>query len=327
MTSSNHMAIQRLTRLLPASLLAGLLGGGLWIFLGTYVNAWCWDDIICFNHSIFDSISELQYIVLTILVLFLAGMLAVALQQGEVGSQAQAVFAGGVSGCMVFLINMVHSEILDLFSHGSTDPVGHLIFKASIIIIYTLPLLFLTLMVAVLAVLGALVLFSSQEKVNTPEENARASRLVLSSIILLILTFVALPPLVAHLMIGAGMIEVSSSVALIGTFISLEHTAPDTIVLTALEVPATSALADPPYSVYINGFHGVDVSNTSAAAASGLAITVEPANGLQAVEGSKATWKGAVFEDNSTPVSVTVIAHGTDGSDIELVVLDHNVQD
>ncbi|MBP2145378.1 hypothetical protein J2129_000832 [Methanofollis sp. W23] len=56
-------------------------------------------------------------------------------------------------------------------------------------------------------------------------------------------------------------------------------------------------------------------------------MTVEPADGLQAVEGSQATWRGTVFENNTTPVTLTVIAHGTDGSDSELVVLDRSVRD
>ncbi|MBP2145376.1 hypothetical protein J2129_000830 [Methanofollis sp. W23] len=246
MNSETHMALQDLTRLLPASLLAGLLGGGLFVFLSSYADTWCWHDIICLNHSIFDISSTLQAFVLCILALFFTGMLAVALQRGEVGSKAQAAFAGGISGCMVFPVNMVHIEVSDLLRLGSTDPIGFLIDSISYVIINLPSILFLDLILAALVVLGALILFSSLEKAATPEENTRTSRLVLGSTVLIILVCMIIPPLVARLMIGAGMIRVHSSAALMGTFISLEHTVPDTIVLTAREVPPTFTLADPP---------------------------------------------------------------------------------
>ncbi|QSZ66273.1 hypothetical protein RJ40_01540 [Methanofollis aquaemaris] len=323
-----EQTLQNLKRLLPAALLAGLLGGGLFVFLGSYADMWCWHGIICLNHSIFDISSTLQVFVLCILALFFTGMLAVALQRGEVGSQAQAAFAGGVSGFMAFFVIRVYTRVSNLLwyvGNGGTDPVGYLIDSISYILVNFASTLFAALIMAALAVLGALILFSSLEKAATPEENARASRLVLGSTVLIILVCMIIPPLVARLMIGAGMIRVHSSAALMGTFISLEHTAPDTIVLTAHKVPPAFTLADTHFSVYIDGLDGIDVSNASAAAASGLAVAVEPADGLQAFEGSQATWKGPVFEDNSTPTSVTVIAHGTDGSEIELMVLNRSV--
>ncbi|QSZ66271.1 hypothetical protein RJ40_01530 [Methanofollis aquaemaris] len=303
--------LQDLKRLLPASLLAGLLGGGLIVFLKSYAYYWCWYDLLGLCHGIFFTIGYAHTLVLCFLTLFLTGMLAVALQQGEVGGQAQAVFAGGVSGCMAFFVIMVHTLVSDLLRDWVTDHVGFLIDSISYILVNFASTLFPALIVAAFATLGALLLFSSREKAATPEENARALRLVIGSTILIILVLLFLPPLVTHLMFSAGMIEAYP----VWTFISLERTAPDTIVLAAHEVLPACALATPPYSVYIDG---IDVSNASAAAASGLAVTVEPADGLQPFEGSQATWKGAVFEDNSTPVRVVV--HRADGSASDLQI-------
>ncbi|MBP2145384.1 hypothetical protein J2129_000838 [Methanofollis sp. W23] len=302
---NTEQTLQNLTRLLLASLLAGLLGGGMIVFLRSYVYDWCWYDLLSFEHGIFFTIGCAHTLVLCFLTLFLAGMLAVALYPGK--SRAQAAFAGGVSGCMACLVFVVHTLVSDLLSHGSVDLVGDLIFHASLILSHALSLMFLTLTMVVFAALGALILFSSLEKATTPEENARASRLVLGSTVLIILVFMVLPPLVAHAMPGTE----NTGAAIGRTVISLERTAPDTIVLTAQEVPVASALADPHFMVYIDG---IEVSNASAAAASGLAVTVEPADGLQAVQGSQATWKGTAVMNNGTPVSVAVAAHGADGS-------------
>ncbi|WP_067051203.1 hypothetical protein [Methanofollis ethanolicus] len=306
-----EQTLTALKRLLPASLLAGLLCGGLLKFLSSYADTWCWHGIICLNHGIFDTVSTLHALVLSILALFLSGMLAVALQRGEVESQVQAAFAGGVSGCMVCLVIMVYARVSDLLSRGSTDLVEGLIYEVSFILRLAPSVLLWALIMAVLAVLGALLLFSSQEKTATPGENARASRLVIGSTAFIILALMVIPPLVAHLMLGAGMIGVHPSAAIGMTVISVERTAPDAIVLTARDIPSASALADPPFSVYLNG---VVVSNASAAAASGLDVSVDPAGGLQAAEGSRAAWKGTAVMNNGTPVSVAVAVHGIDGS-------------
>ncbi|QSZ66264.1 hypothetical protein RJ40_01495 [Methanofollis aquaemaris] len=302
---NTEQTLQDLVRLLPASLLAGILGGGMIVFLRSYVYDWCWYDLLSFEHGIFFTIGCAHTLVLCFLTLFLAGMVAVALYPGK--NRAQAAFAGGVSGCMACFVFVILTLVSDLLSHGSVDLVGDLIFHASLILSHALSLMFLTLTMVVLAVLGALIFFSSLEKATTPEENARASRLVLGSTVLIILVFMFLPPLVAHAMPGT-----EPTVAAIGrSVISVERTAPDTIVLTAQEVPATSVLTDPHFSVYLDG---VEASNATVAAANGLAVTVEPVDGLLAFEGSRATWQGTAVHNNGTPVNVAVAAQGADGS-------------
>ena len=312
-----EQTLPALKRLLPTSLLAGLLGGGLLVFLRSYVYYWCWDELLGF-HGIFFAIGCAHTLMLTILTLFLTGMVAVALQRGEVGSRAQAAFAGGVSGCMVCSVLMANILVSDFLRYGGIDPVEFLVYKISYILVNFAFTLFQTLIVAAFAIAGALLLFSSREKTATPGENARASRLVLGSTVLIILALLVIPPLVTRLMFSAGMIEVYP----VMTIISLERTAPDTIVLATHNVLPGFALADPPYSVYIDG---LDVSNASAAASSGLAVSVDPAGGLQAAEGSRATWKGAVFEDNHTPVRVVV--HGADGSESDLHIEYFKIRD
>lgn len=311
-----EQTLKNLTRLLPASLLAGILGGGMLVFLTAYLHRWSWRGLIGYTYGFLDSISILQVMMLGILVLFFAGMLAIVLHPGKTG-KAQAAFAGAVSGCTVFLVNEVHMMVSDTLRHESTDLVGDLVHQITYLLLnHLVPLLLLALFMAALAVLGALFLSFFRERAGGTDAKNRASRLVLGTTALLILALTLLPPLVAHAMPGT-----ENTVAAIGmTVISVERTAPDTIVLTAQEVPDASVLADSPFTVYLNG---VDVSNASTLAASGLAMTIEPAGGLQAVEGSRATWQGTVFEDNSTPVNLTVIAHGTDGS--EQVVLDRRV--
>ncbi|QYZ78030.1 hypothetical protein E2N92_00585 [Methanofollis formosanus] len=310
---TTEQTLQNLTRLLAASLLAGLLGGGLLVFLTTSLHRWCWSGLVDSHYGFLDSITILQAIMLGILLLFFAGMLAVALHPGK--TPAQAVVAGVVSGCTVFLVNEVHILIADCLGHGSTDLVGDLVRQISYLLLtHPVPLLYLALFMAALAVLGALFLFSIREKAGGPDEKARASRMVLGTMALFILALTFLPPLVAHAMPGT-----QNTVAAIGrTVISAERTAPDTLVLTAREVPAASALADPHFSVYLDG---VEVSDADAAAA--IAVSVEPADGLQAFKGSQAAWQGAAVHNNGTPVNVAVAAHGADGS--KLFVFDRRV--
>ncbi|WP_342675880.1 hypothetical protein [Methanofollis sp. UBA420] len=312
-----EQTLQDLKRLIPASLLAGLLGGILLVFRISYADRWCWHGIICLNHGIFDTVSTLHALVLSILIFILTGMLAVALQRGEVESLVQAAFAGGVSGCMVCPVLIANTLVSDFLRYGGTDLVENLSFRVSSILhMVPITLLWIPILAAIAAV-GALILFSCREKTATPGENVLASRLVLGATAFIILALLVIPPLVAHLMLGGGMIGVHPSAAIGMTAISVERTAPDAIVLTARDIPSTSALADPPFSVYLNG---VEVSNASAAAASGLDVSVDPAGGLQAAEGSRATWKGTAVMNNGTPVSVAVAAHGADGS--EQFVLD-----
>jgi hypothetical protein len=167
---------------------------------------------------------------------------------------------------------------------------------------------------AALAALGAFVVSFFREKAAGPNEGAAASRLVLCSTAAAILVVVVLPPLAAHAMLGAGMVDANPSTAPITTAVSAERTASDTIVITTSEMPPASVL-DPgaPFSVFMNG---VDVSNASTCAASSFAATVEPPGGLSAVEGSQATWTGTGILNNGTPVDVVVMVHGIDGSDL-----------
>lgn len=302
-----EQTLKNLIHLLPVSLLAGLLGGGLLIFLTTSLHQWSWSGLIGYTHGFLDSISILQVMMLGILVLFFAGMLAIVLHPGKTG-KAQAAFAGAVSGCTVFLVNGVYMMVSDTLRHESTDLVGDLVRQISYLLLnHLVPLILLALFMAALAVLGALFLSSFRERAGGPDAKNRASRLVLGTTALLILALTLLPPLVAHAMPGT-----ENTVAAIGmTVISVERTAPDTIVLTAQEVPDASVLADPHLSVYLDG---VEVSDDDAAAARGLAVSVEPADGLMAVGGSQAAWQGPAVQNNGTHVNVAVAVHGADGS-------------
>lgn len=166
--------------------------------------------------------------------------------------------------------------------------------------------------------LGAFVVSFFRESATGPNEDAAASRLLLCSTAAIILVVVVLPPLAAHAMLGAGAIDVNPGTALMTTAVSVERTAPDTLVLTVREAPPASVF-DPgtPFSVFMNG---VDVSNASACAASGFAATVDPSGGLSAVKGSQAAWTGAGVLNNGTPVEVVIMVHGVDGS--EIVIMD-----
>jgi len=300
--------------LLPASLLAGLIGGGLLVFLTSCVHAWCWDGIPGFRYGIFESISSIQYILLGTLTLFLSGMLAVVLRPVE--TRAQAFLVGGISGFTVFLVNEIHFNISLLLGQGSTDLAGDLIHNLSYqLASFPLQFLFMALVMTGLAVLGAFILFSFSEKAAGPEEETRASLVIPGSKVLIILVVLVLPPLAAHMMSGAKMVSVNPSETMISTHISLERTAPDAIILTAHEVPAGSH-----FSVYLDG---VDVSNASASASKGFVGTVEPSDGLQAIGGSEATWQGAGVMSNGTPLDFTIKVHGADGS--EIVVLNRQI--
>ncbi|WP_054848134.1 hypothetical protein [Methanoculleus chikugoensis] len=123
MTSDRPTTLQNLKRLLPASLFAGLVGGGLLALL-THVHTWCWGgDIACYNHGLFDGIGTYQNLVLGILSLLLAGMLPVALSREGRANRSAAVLAGGIAGFVAFLINELHFTTLLIFDHGS-PPAG-----------------------------------------------------------------------------------------------------------------------------------------------------------------------------------------------------------
>ncbi|WOX57740.1 hypothetical protein [Methanoculleus receptaculi] len=317
MTPDRQTTLRNLKRLLPASLIAGLAGGGLLVLL-TYVHTWCWGGIACYNHGLFDAIGTFQNLVLGILSLLLAGMLPAALSREGGTRRGSAVLAGGIAGFTAFLVLEMYSMVTAAFGHGYAAGLSDVLSLAhDTLANHALPLLAIGLAMAALAALGAFVVSFFRERAAGPSEGAAASRLILCSTVALILVAVVLPPLAAHAMLGAGMVDVNPGTALMTTAVSVERTAPDTLVLTAREVPPASVL-DPgaPFSVFMNG---VDVSNASACTASGFAATVEPAGGLEAIKGSEATWTGAGVLNNGTPVGVVVMAHGVDGS--ELVVM------
>jgi len=319
MTFDRPATLQNLKRLLPASLFAGLVGGGLLALL-THVHTWCWSDIACYNHGLFDGIGTYQNLVLGILALLLAGMLPVALSREGGANRSAAVLAGGIAGCVAFLINELHFTTILVFGHGSSAGPGDLLSAiCSTLANHALPLLAIGLAMAVLAALGAFVVSFFRERAAGPDEGAAASRLILCSTAAAILVIAVLPPLAAHAMLGAGMIDVNPGTALMTAAVSAERTAPDAIVITVEEVPPASVLdPDLPFSVFMNG---VDVSNASACAASGFAATVDPTGGLAAVRGSQAAWTGGGVSNNGTPVYVVVMAHGTDGSEIIVLSL------
>jgi len=321
MTSDRQTTLQNLKRLLPSSLFAGLVGGGLLGVLLTYVHTWCWSGIACYNHGLFDAIDTFQGLVLGMLSLLLIGMLPVALQREGGTRRDSAVLAGGVAGFVAFLINEIHFRAILVFGHGNPAGIGDLLSAiCSTLTNHLLPFLAVGLFMVALAALGAFIVSFFREKAAGPNEGAAASRLLLCSTAAAILVVAVLPPLAAHAMLGAGMVDMNLNpgTALITTIVSAERTAPDTLVLTVHEAPPASVF-DPgaPFSVFMNG---IDVSNASACAASGFAATVDPPGGLSAVEGSQAAWKGTGVLNNGTPVDVVVMVHGIDGSD--LIVMD-----
>lgn len=314
MEFDRRTALQNQKHLLPSSLFAGLVGGGLLVVLLTYVHKWCWGGIACYNHRLFDGIGTFQSLMLGILSLLLTGMFAVALQREGGTNRNSAVFAGGIAGCIAYLVNELHFTVILVFGHGSPAGIGDLLSAIfSTLTNHLFPFLAIGLFMAAIAALGAFIVSFFREKAAGPNEGAAASRLFLCSTAAAILV-VVLPPLAAHAMLGAGMVDMSPSMAMMMTTVSAERTAPDTIAITVREVPLASVL-DPgaPFSVFMNG---VDASNASACAESGLGVTVEPPGGLSAVEGSQAAWTGTGVLNNGTPVDIVVMLHGVDGSDL-----------
>jgi hypothetical protein len=310
---------QNLKHLLPSSLFAGLVGGGLLVVLLTYVHTWCWGGITCYNYRLFTGIGTFQSLMLGTLSLLLIGMLAVALQREGGMNRNSAVLAGGIAGCIAYLVNELHFTVILVFGHGSPAGIGDLLSAiCSTLTNHLLPFLAIGLSLAALAALGAFIVSFFREKAVGPNEGAAASRLFLCSTAAAILVVVVLPPLAAHAMLGAGMVDMSPSMAMMMTTVSTERTAPDTLVLTAREVPLASVLDHrKPFSVFMNG---VDVSDASACAASGLDVTVDPPGGLSVVKGSQAAWTGTGVLNDGTPVEVVVMVHGVDGS--EVIIMD-----
>jgi|GEM_PF-1808804 len=320
MTSEHHTTLQNLRRLLPSSLLAGLVGGGLLVVLQTYVHTWCWGGIARYNQGLFDGIGTFQGLVLGILALLLTGMLPVAMQREGGMERNFAVLAGGIAGFTAFLVLEIYSMVTAVFGHGYAAGLSDVLSLAhDTLANLFFPLLAIGLAMAALAALGAFAVSFIRERAAGPNEGAAASRLILCSTAAAILVVAVLPPLAAHAMLGAGMIDVNPGTALMTAAVSAERTAPDTLVLTVEEVPPASVL-DPgaPFSVFMNG---VDVSNASACGASGFAAMVEPPGGLSAAEGSEAAWTGTGVSNNGTPVDIVVMAHGVDGSEIIVLSL------
>ena len=321
MPPEEHTALQDLRRLLPASFLAGLVAGGLLALL-THAHAWCWGGIACYNHGLFGAVGTYQNLVLGILSLFLAGTLPAALSREGEGRRDAAVLAGGIAGFVAFLINELNFRIIMVFGRGSSAGPGDLLSAiCSTLANHALSLLAMGLFTAALAALGAFVASHFRERAAGPDEGAAASRLLLCSTAALILIVAVLPPLAAHAMLGAGMIDVNPGTAMTMTTVSAERTAPDTIVVTVEEAPPASVLdPDLAFSVFIDG---VDVSTGAACAAHSFAATVDPPGGLFAAEGAEAAWTGAGVSNDGTPVNVVVTAHGADGS--EVIVLSRMV--
>ncbi len=321
MTPDRQTTLQNLKRLLPSSLLAGLVGGGLLVVLQTYVHTWCWGGIARYNQGLFDDIGTFQGLALGILSLLLAGMLPAALQREEDGIRRDfAVLAGGITGFTAFFVLDIYSMVTAVFGHGYAAGLSDVLSLAcDTLANLFFPLLAIGLAMAALAVLGAFVVSFFRERAGGPNEGAAASRLILCSTAAAILVVAVLPPLAAYAMLDAGMIDVNPRTAMVMTTVSAERTAPDTLVLTVEEVPPASVL-DPgaPFSVFMNG---VDVSTASACAASGFAATIDPPDSLSATEGSRATWTGAGVSNNGTPVDVVVVARGADGSEIIVLSL------
>lgn len=320
MTPDRQTTLQNLRRLLPAALFAGLVGGGLLVVLPTHVHTWCRGGIACYNHGLFDGIDTFQGLVLGILSLLLAGMLPAALQREGGMKRDFAVLAGGIAGFTAFLVLEMYSMVTSVFGHGYAAGLSDVLSLAhETLANLFLPLLAIGLAMAALAALGAFVVSFIRERAAGPSEGAAASRLLLCSTAAIILVVVVLPPLAAHAMLGAGMIDANPGTAMVMTTVSAERTAPDAIVLTVEDAPPASVL-DPgaPFSVLMNG---VDASNASACAASGFAATVDPPGGLEAARGSEAAWTGAGASNNGTPVDVVVTAHGADGSEIIVLSL------
>jgi len=320
MTSDRQTTLQNLRRLLPASLIAGLVGGGLLVVLPAYVHTWCWSGIACYNHGLFDGIGTFQNLVLGILSLLLTGMLPVALSREGGMKRDFAVLAGGIAGFTAVMVNYLYSQATSVFGHGYapelSDVLSAIIFPFAN---HALPFLALALAMAALTAIGAFVVSFFRERAAGPNEGAAASRLILCSTAAAILVVVVLPPLAAHAMLGAEMIDVNPGTALMTTAVSAERTAPGIIVITVEETPPASVL-DPgkPFSVFMNG---VDVSDASACAASGFSATVEPPGGLSPAKGAEAAWTGAGVSNNGTPVDVVVVARGADGSEIIVLSL------
>lgn len=319
MTPDRQTTLQNLRRLLPASLLAGLVGGGLLALL-THVHTWCRGGIACYNHGLFDGIGTYQSLVLGILSLLLAGMLPAALQREGGMKRDFAVLAGGIAGFTAFLVLEIYSMVTTVFGHGYAAGLSDVLSLAhETLANLFFPLLAIGLTMAALAALGAFVVSFLREREAGPKDGAAASRLILCSTAAIILVVVILPPLAAHAMLGAGMIDVNPGTAMVMTTVSAERTAPDAIVIAVEEAPPASVLdSGAPFSVFMNG---VDVSDASACAASGFAATVDPPGGLEAARGSEAAWTGAGVSNNGTPVDVVVTAHGADGSEIIVLSL------
>ena len=242
-------------------------------------------------------------------------MLAVALQRKGGTGRDFAVLAGGVAGFTAFFVFELHSMITSVFGHGYAAGLSDVLSSPYDTLANHAPLLLVIgLAMAALAALGAFVVSFFRERAAGPDDGAAASRLILCSTAAVILVVVVLPPLAAHAMLGAGMVDVNPGTALMTTAVSAERTAPDTLVITVEEVPPASVL-DPgaPFSVFMNG---VDVSNASACAASGFSATVEPLGGGPAVKGSGTAWTGDGVSNNGTPVDVVVVVHGADGSEV-----------
>lgn len=319
MTPDRQTTLQNLRRLLPSSIFAGLVGGGL-LALSTYVHTWCRDGIACYNHGLFDGIGTFQGLMLGILSLLLAGMLAAALSREGGMRRDFAVLVGGIAGFTAFFVFELHSMITSVFGHGYTAGLSDVLSLAhDTLTNHLLPLLAMGLAMAALAALGAFAVGFFREREAGPNEGAAASRLILCSTAAVILVVAVLPPLAAHAMLGAGMIDVNPGTAMVMTTVSAERTAPGTIVVTVEEAPPAPVLdRGTPFSVLMDG---VDVSNASACAASGFAAMVDPPGGLAAAEGSAAAWAGAGVSNNGTPVDVVVTVHGADGSEIVILSL------
>lgn len=227
MAFDSHTTRKNLRHLLPSSLLAGLVGGGLLVLLQTCVHTWCRGGIACYNHGLFDGIGTFQNLVLGILSLLLAGMLPAALQREGGTRRDFAVLAGGIAGFTAFLVLEIYSMVTAVFGHGYAAGLSDVLSLAhDTLTNLFLPLLAIGLAMAALTALGAFVVSLSRERAAGPNEGAAASRLILCSTAALILVVVVLPPLAAHAMLGAGMIDVSPGTALMTTAVSAERTAP-----------------------------------------------------------------------------------------------------
>ncbi|MBN2254836.1 MAG: hypothetical protein JW736_03960 [Deltaproteobacteria bacterium] len=302
--------------LLRSSLIAGLICGGLLVFLTSYAPGLCWGDIILYSRLIED-ISTFQGLMLVILILLLTGMFPAALRRcGD--CRAQNVLSGGISGFMAFFVSCFLVTVTSLFGHRTPVGFQDLLDAICLLAGNCLIILAYALFMAVIAAIGAVSLTFISVKTTGCKEGDRSSRLILGSMAVLIVAVTILPPLCAHAMLDSGAMDVEDPwYFFLETAVSVERTAPDTLVITFDVIPTTSVLdTRMPFSVFMNG---ADVSNASACAASDFAATVEPAGGLTAVEGSQAAWQGAGVMNNGSAVDVAIMVHGKDGTNLVIL--------